>query len=175
MRWRISTVLPASEQKRKDLPEINGRAGRALALSDPARPRGHSAPKPSGGQDEPLVFAGNQRTDVKLYRASCLTVQRDLSAMRFSFGTNSSDMWEGISGVRAMRVASSRGGREAGYVPFVVRPAAESRGCVQKPDGELWTANSQISVDSARRGCLRTRAVGLKPSSRKGTAASVAE
>src|SRR5271157_2468627 len=121
VRWRISTVLPASEQERKDLPQINGRAGRALALSDPARPRGHSAPKPSGGQDEPLVFAGNQRTDVRLYRASCLTVQRDLSAMGFSVGNNSSDIWEGIPGVRAMRVASSRGGREAGYVPFVVQ------------------------------------------------------
>ena len=120
VRWRISTVLPASEQKRKDLPQINGRAGRALALSDPARPRGHSAPKPSGGQDEPLVFAGNQRTDVKLYRASCLTVQRDLSAMRFSFGTNSSDMWEGISGVR--NASCKLSGRARGWLRAVRCP-----------------------------------------------------
>ncbi len=38
MRCRISTVLPPAEQDRKDLPRINGRAGRALALSDPVRP-----------------------------------------------------------------------------------------------------------------------------------------
>jgi len=94
------------------------RKGPRAIRSDPVRPRGHSAPKQSGGQDEPLVFAGNQRTDVRLYWASCLTVQRDLPAMGFAFGNNSSDMWEWTPGVRALRTANSRGGREAGYVPF---------------------------------------------------------
>jgi len=178
VRWRISTVLPASEQKRKDLPQINGRAGRALALTDPVRPRGHSAPKQPGGQDEPLVFAGNQRTDGRLTRARCFKVQCDLPAMGFAFDNGSSDAWERTPGIPATRVPNSRGGREAGCVPLLVQTVwPESRGCVQNPDGELGTANTQISVDSAKGRCERTHAVGLRPSSRRGTAAaaSVAE
>src|SRR5271157_5066314 len=58
------------------------------------RPRGHSAPKQPGGQDEPLVFAGNQRTDGRLIRARCFTVQCDLPAMGFAFDNGSSDAWE---------------------------------------------------------------------------------